>query len=663
MARLASRLMWAGLLLLILAAPATAAPGDLDTVFDGDGLGTLDFGPDDTAQAVAVQPDGKIVVAGFMDGGNGNFGVARFLPSGAPDPDFSFDGHTNITFGAVDEAKDVAIQPDGKIVVAGYTTANPPADMAVLRLTAGGEPDNSFDTDGQQTVDLGFDDRANGVVIEPDGDILLAGQADGGSSDFGFARLTETGAPELSFGGGDGEANYSMGGADFATDVALGPSGRIYAVGYSSAGGNNDFGIMRLLSNGTQDMAFSTDAEDLVQFGDDDRAQAVVVQPDGKPVVAGGWDGGQADYALLRYETDGDLDPTFSGNGMQNLTFDPSTEFGGAEFAHALALTELGQLVVGGFTDTGANPDNFGVAVFESNGELDPSFSGDGRRIVDFGTDDEAFGLGLFGDSAYVAGSTVQQGAPLRDFAVAALDISPRSFNASDATAAEAAGSLVVTVRLSGPSTLPSSVAYETSGGSATAGSDYTATAGVLDFAAGVTERTISIPLANDGTVERDESVGVKLSDPVNGVLGESLAIATIENDDAAASPPPPPPPVAPPPPPPVDTRAPTVSRARVTPARVGLRKRGRLTFSLSEAAKVAGAVQRCARFRGRRCSAFKSAGRLSINGKSGANSLSFRRRLGGRKLAVGTYRITLTPTDAAGNKGRAVRVTFRVVR
>src|SRR5689334_529639 len=98
------------------AAQAVAAPGDLDVSFSGDGKQTTDFGGADAAAAVAVQADGKIVVAGSS---GGDFALARYGTDGTPDPSFSGDGMVTTDLGGTDAGQDVAIQADGKIVVAG----------------------------------------------------------------------------------------------------------------------------------------------------------------------------------------------------------------------------------------------------------------------------------------------------------------------------------------------------------------------------------------------------------------------------------------------------------------------------------------------------------------------------------------------------------------
>ena len=165
--------------------------GELDLNFSADGKQFTDFGDTDTARAAVVQPDGKTVVVGDWDGGSADFAIARYLPNGNLDSAFSGDGKQNLTFGAgtfggVERATSVALQADGKIVVAGYTDAGTaggidPFDFAVARLNADGTLDNTFSGNGKFTHNFGNDDRANAVAVQPDGKIVVVGSWDGGA--------------------------------------------------------------------------------------------------------------------------------------------------------------------------------------------------------------------------------------------------------------------------------------------------------------------------------------------------------------------------------------------------------------------------------------------------------------------------------------------------
>ena len=171
------------------------------------------------------------------------------------------------------------------------------------------------------------------------------------------------------------------------------------------------------------DSSFGTAAGPPTNFTDTDRADAMIVQPDGKIVVAGTWDGGAADFAIARYNTDGSLDTSFSGDGRANLTFGAGT-FGGVERAHGLARQTDDKLVVVGQTDAGGGvADNFAIARLKTDGTLDETFSGDGKLVVDFGFHDEAHAVAIQPDGKIVVvGQAASDIAVLRLLADGTLD-------------------------------------------------------------------------------------------------------------------------------------------------------------------------------------------------------------------------------------------------
>jgi uncharacterized delta-60 repeat protein len=160
------------------------ANGALDPDFDGDGR--LMFGTG-SVRAVLVQPDRRIVVAGNANGSQ-MMTVTRLVPSGTTDATFGSGGTATIDFGiSSDFANDAVLQPDGKIVVAGYKGAVD-SPTAVARLNADGSPDNGFGTAGKVTIDFGAATFGNAVALQPNGRILVAGQRTGNDV-FAIARL------------------------------------------------------------------------------------------------------------------------------------------------------------------------------------------------------------------------------------------------------------------------------------------------------------------------------------------------------------------------------------------------------------------------------------------------------------------------------------------
>jgi uncharacterized delta-60 repeat protein len=160
------------------------ANGTLDPDFDGDGRLTLPGIGE--ARAVLVQPDSKIVVAGNA-GLNEVMTVTRLNPDGSPDTTFDGDGTATIDFGpGQDRASGAVLQPDGKIVVVGSTQAG--GGVAVARINANGSPDATFGAAGKAAVDFGIATSGNAVALQPNGRIVVAGRR-AGSDNFAVARL------------------------------------------------------------------------------------------------------------------------------------------------------------------------------------------------------------------------------------------------------------------------------------------------------------------------------------------------------------------------------------------------------------------------------------------------------------------------------------------
>jgi uncharacterized delta-60 repeat protein len=345
--------------------------GSLDTSFSGDGMRITDFGgSDDGARAVALQADGKIVAVG--GGGDHDFVLARYNPNGSLDTSFSGDGKQIIDWGGLDWARGVAIQADGKIVVVGRGGPRP-RDFALARYNPNGSLDTSFSGDGKQTTDFGgFDNGARAVAIQTDDKIVVVGRSDP-EGVFALARYNPNGSLDPSF-SGDGKQTTDFGGAERATGVALQGDGKIVVVG---RGGPlpRDFAIARYNSDGALDTSFSGDGKQTTDFGgSDDGARAVAIQTDDKIVVVGR----SGVFALARYNPNGSLDRSFSGDGRK------TTNFGdGRDGANGVAIQTNGKIVAvgGGGTDT----DEFALARYNPSGLLDPGFSGDGRQTTDFG--------------------------------------------------------------------------------------------------------------------------------------------------------------------------------------------------------------------------------------------------------------------------------------
>jgi uncharacterized delta-60 repeat protein len=301
-ARSAAALVAALLVGLVPSAAAQAAPGDLDPTFSGDGKQTTDFGHfGDGAGGVALQGDGKIVAVGGT--GGGDFALARYDPTGLLDPSFSGDGKQTTDFSGQfsDVASELAIQPDGKIVVVGRGGVEG-SNFALARYNPNGSLDTSFSGNGRQQTNFGGYDGANGVALQGDGKIVAVGFASLGG-DFGLARYNPNGSLDTSFSGNGRQTTDFGASADGASSVAIQGDGKIVAVGCACFDDPSarDFALARYNPNGALDASFSNDGKLTTDFGaSEDAAGAVALQTDGKIVAVGGGGPG-GDFALARY--------------------------------------------------------------------------------------------------------------------------------------------------------------------------------------------------------------------------------------------------------------------------------------------------------------------------------------------------------------------------
>ncbi|MDO8750984.1 MAG: hypothetical protein Q7K03_07560 [Dehalococcoidia bacterium] len=374
-----------GLLLLLIPlslaiASPSAAPGDLDTTFDTDGKLTTNFGGSDIGYSVAIQGDGRIVVAGYSDvGGTYDFALARYNANGTLDTTFDADGKLTTDFGGNDAGYSVAIQGDGKIVVAGETYLASAYNFALARYNTDGSLDTSFDADGRVTTNFGGDDIGKSVAIQSDGRIVVAGYSNvGGTYDFALARYNANGSLDTSF-DADGKVTTDFGGNNFGQSVAIQSDGRIVAAGRSGAFPNYDSALARYNADGSLDASFNTGGKVTTDFGGNDFGYSVAIQGDGRIVVAGHSDvGGTADFAVARYNADGTLDTTFDADGKV------TTDFGGNNFGQSVAIQSNGKIVVAGYSGEGVAYD-FAVARYNADGSLTTSFGAGGKVTTDFG--------------------------------------------------------------------------------------------------------------------------------------------------------------------------------------------------------------------------------------------------------------------------------------
>jgi uncharacterized delta-60 repeat protein len=339
------------------------ADGSLDVGFGTAGRVTSAFV---TASGVALQADGKIILVGDSPA------VARYTANGTLDVTFGNGGLVTTSFAA----NSVAIQNDGKLVIVGKVASSNFTDFAVARYNADGTPDSGFGSAGMVTTDFSGLDSASGVVLQSDGRILVVGDTETGdatahvfSASLAMARYNADGSLDATFGTGGKLVSTAMslvgpGPVQLQPRVALQPDGRILVAGDGPSFA--DFKLLRFLANGNLDSSFGTSGTVTTTFGDSAHATGVVVQSDGKIIVAGTARVNlsmTSFFAIARYNPAGSLDSTF-GTGGKIMT-----DFGDHfDEAHAVVLQPDGRIVAAGLIASG-----FGVARYLSDNVSTPN--------------------------------------------------------------------------------------------------------------------------------------------------------------------------------------------------------------------------------------------------------------------------------------------------
>jgi uncharacterized delta-60 repeat protein len=385
-------------ILLASGSAVEAASGDLDSAFGVGGKVTTDFGGSDTGYAVAVQADGKIVAAG---GTGGDWAIARYNKDGTID--FSFGGGKVITqFGVGAQAgiAGLVLQADGKIVAAGHAATSPNNfDFALARYNSDGSLDVGFGSGGKVLTDFGDDsDAALRVAMGSDGTIVAAGRAGAGSApDFALARYNPDGSLDTGFGSG-GKVTTDFGGVDLANGLALQIDGKIVVAGGAGLGVPQDarFALARYNPAGSLDTSFGSAGKVTTDFGSPGAAQDVVLQSNGKIVSAGWANGGLSSFALARYNPDGSLDIGFGSGGRVITTFPAQA------LAYGVSLQQNGKIVAAGSLVNPGTSD-FALARYKPNGGLDSGFGISGKVTTNFGGIDQAQDLALQLDGKIVA--------------------------------------------------------------------------------------------------------------------------------------------------------------------------------------------------------------------------------------------------------------------
>jgi uncharacterized delta-60 repeat protein len=357
---------------------------------------------------VLVQPvDGKVVVAGYsFNGSDNDFALVRYNTDGSLDTSFGTGGVVLTDFGSRDQAVALVLQPDGKFVAAGFSGS----DFALASYNPDGSLDTTFGSGGKVTTNLGSTiDQAWALVLQADGKLVAAGTTGDGSTDsFGLARYNANGTLDTSFGSGGIVTTRFGSSQQRATALVLQPDGKLVAAGgVNFGGGNFDFALARYNPDGSLDATFGGTGKVMVDFGNsgDDGAQALALQPDGKILAAGtvNWTSApSAQFGLIRLNPDGSLDGTF-GSGGKVLT-----GVGGAAGFNSLLLQADGKIIAGGSRCLTRIDCDFALARYNSDGSLDATFGNGGIVITVWGGgEDYPNGLAMQSDGKIVAAGVV----------------------------------------------------------------------------------------------------------------------------------------------------------------------------------------------------------------------------------------------------------------
>ena len=371
---------------------AIAAPGGLDTTFGTNGKVKTDFNRNnDLAYGMALQADGKVIVAGIsfagIDATGGDFAVARYNANGTLDTSFGVGGRVTTDLGQTENASSVLVQSDGKIIVAGGTYPIFPSSggqFALVRYNSNGSLDTSFGDRGVALTTFSTSGcYASALALQSDGKIIAAGtnyRDFSSNSDFGLVRYNSNGTLDTSFGTNGLVSTDYDGMLDAASSVLIQSDGKIVAVGSASSSATfYDFAVVRYLANGQIDTSFGSAGKVRTDFGGAnlDIAYAGTLQSDGKIIAAGTTSdriGSKTPFAVARYNSNGTLDTSFSSDGRT------SVDFGGYfQAVYQVLVQPDGKIVTAGYPNSEGSDSDFLLSRLNSNGSLDTTF-GAGRK-------------------------------------------------------------------------------------------------------------------------------------------------------------------------------------------------------------------------------------------------------------------------------------------
>lgn len=402
-----------------------AQPGSLDTAFGTNGIVITSVGSNaDKIHSLVIQPDGKIIAVGtnIVTGVDNDIALVRYNTDGSLDTDFGTGGKVTTAIGnGDDQGNAVLLQPDGKIVVCGIsdgdTTGSVIYDAAVVRYNVNGSLDPNFGVGGIVTTHVGapgFQGNANAMVFQTDGKIIISGTSNGGlnPNDFFIIRYTTNGTIDTSY-GTNGIVITNIGTSDDTIyGMAIQNDGEIILGGTTTVPGDQpNFALARYDTDGNLESTFGSGGIVSTDFGNNysENGRSVVIQSDGKIVLAGFIYGTSTDYAMARYNTNGSLDTGFGINGIVTTPIGTLQDYGSMA-----TLQPDDKILVAGYSSIFLY--DFSLVRYNANGSLDPTFGTNGKVATDCdnNSNDFAYALAFQNDGKIVLG-----GSSWNDFAIA----------------------------------------------------------------------------------------------------------------------------------------------------------------------------------------------------------------------------------------------------
>ena len=373
-------LFWSAVAVFSICPLLIAQDGSLDSSFGSGGIVATAIGSNNAyGFSVAVQSDGKIVVAGgYKAGDYNNFATARYETNGSLDVAFGTGGVVTTPIGSLEGyATSVALAPDGKIIAAGFvnngTTDTRNYDFALVRYRANGSLDSTFNSNGIVTTAVGGgDDIGYSVELQTDGKIVVAGASKiGGNYHIAVVRYNIDGSLDTTFGSG-GKVVTAIGSYyEYGQGLAIQSDGKITVAGRYSNGAKYDFAVLRYNSDGSPDSEFGKNGIDTTAVGsNDDYAFSVAIQRDNKIVVGGYSNNGAVDNpAVVRYNENGSLDSAFGKRGMVKTAI-----ASGNSYSNSVIIQPDGKIVL-----TANSNGYFTLVRYNENGQLDSTFGTGGQ--------------------------------------------------------------------------------------------------------------------------------------------------------------------------------------------------------------------------------------------------------------------------------------------